>query len=216
MTAVRRGRGITAILGTLTAFALALAAILALSGSHGARAAAGPGAPAGSGASRPSLTTLRLHVTGCDHCTVQLQHAVSGKPDVWTSKARRIGSDHLVTIRTRTAHTKGLSFVLRAPWAGNTGAVPNIVTRYAGQVAGSFVSKSTAHHAARAEGCWAGTDAHRVRLSFHVARVQGKDVTGQTTVIPLAYAPHTLPSLRPMVKTYHGTIGNQDAFYCTK
>ena len=49
-----------------------------------------------------------------------------------------------------------------------------------------------------------------------MTRIRGKDVTGPTTLMPLAYAPHTLTSLRPMVKTYRGTIGNQDAFYCTK
>jgi len=213
MTTQRRGRGIAAVLGTLTAtFAVTLAAIVATAG-DGAQAAAGTD---GSAAGRPNQTTLHLHVTGCDHCTLQLQHAVSGNPDVWTSKVRRIGSDHLVIVRTRTSHTKGLSFALRAPWAGNTGAVPNIVTRYAGQAVGSFVTRTTARHAARAEGCWAGTDASHIRLNFHVARVRGKSVTGDVTRMPLAYAPHSLQSWRPMVKTYRGTIGNQDAFYCTK
>ena len=215
MTAVRRGRGIAAILGTLIAtFAVALAAIIATIGQDGAVAAANPGGPAGAG--RPSQTTLHLHVTGCDHCTLQLQHAVSGRPDVWTSKARRIGADHLVVVRTRTSHTKGMSFVLRTPWAGDVGAGPNIGTRYAGHAVGSFVTRTAARHGNRAEGCWVGTDAHRIRLSFHVARVRGETVTGETAPMPLAYAPHTLAALRPMEKTYRGTIGNQDAFYCTK
>jgi hypothetical protein len=216
MTAVRRGRGIALIVGTLTAtFAVTLAAAFAATG-HRPEGAGGPGGSAGAGAARPSQTTLHLHVTGCDHCTLQLQHAVSGNPDVWTSKSKVIGSDQVVVFRTRTAHTRGMSFVLRAPWAGNTGAVPNIVTRYAGHAAGSFVTRRAAHHAGRAEGCWAGTGSSDHRLDFRVARVVGKSVTGEDTLMPLAYAPHTLKSWRPMARTYRGTIGNQDAFYCTR
>ena len=36
---------------------------------------------------------------------------------------------------------------------------------------------------------------------------------GEPTHIPLAYATHGLTSWKPTVKTFKGTIGNQDAFY---
>ena len=161
-------------------------------------------------------TRLHLHVTGCDRCSITLQHAVSGKQSVWTSKPHRIGSDHVANFRVTTARTHGLSFVLHAPWQGNTGAVPNMVTRYRGQKIGNGVTLTEARRARRAEGCWAGTTVDVARLDFHVGRVQARTLTGERTHLPLAYATHTLSSWKPMVKTFKGTIGNQDAFYCTR
>lgn len=206
MTRVRRGRGVAAILATLAATALASTA--ASGDAHAVTV--------GARASTPASTTLRLHFTGCDRCSVQLQHAVTGNSHVWTSKRQRIGSDQRAVFHVRTSRTKGLSFVLRAPWQGDTGAVPNIVTRYAGHAIDSRVSRKAARQAGRAEGCWAGTRFDDIRLDFHVARVDAKTVDGQPTQIPLAYATHTMSSWRPMVKTYKGTIANQDAFYCTR
>jgi hypothetical protein len=206
MTRARQGRGIAAVLATLAATALASTA--APGDAHALTD--------GARASTPARTTLRLHITGCDHCSVQLQHAVTGSPSVWTSKKQRIGSDHRAVFHVRTWRTKGLSFVLRAPWGGDTGAVPNMVTRYAGHSIDSRVTRRAARRADRAEGCWAGTRFDDIRLGFHVARVDARTVDGRPTQMPLAYATHTMSSWGPMVKTYKGTIGNQDAFYCTK
>jgi hypothetical protein len=205
MTPVRRMRGIVAVLATLAA------ATLATTAQGDAHAATDGGA-----AKAPARTALRLHFTGCDHCTVQLQQALNGRLNVWTSKPQRIGSDHVAVFHPRTARTRGLSFVLRAPWEGNTGAVTNIVTRYAGHPVDSVVGRDGARHARKAEGCWAGTTLDRVRLDFHVARVAAKTLDGQPTQTPLVYATHTMSSWKPMVKTFKGTIGNQDAFYCTR
>ena len=210
MTGVRRVRGIAAVLATLAA------ATLATTAQSDAHAAPGAIASGGTGAATPARTSLHLHITGCDHCTVQLQHAVNGKPTVWTSKEQRIGSDHNADFHLRTSRTHGLSFVVRAPWEGNTGAVTNIVTRYAGHAVDSGVGRSSARHAKHAQGCWAGTRLDDVRLDFHVARVAAKTLDGHPTQIPLAYATHTMSSWNPTVRTYRGTIGNQDAFYCTK
>ncbi len=137
------------------------------------------------------------------------------QPHVWTPSYQRIGSDHRAVFRVRTTRTHGLSFVFRAPWDGGIGSVPNVVTRYAGHPVGSFVSRAEARRAHKARGCWAGTTAHRVRLDLHVSRVPAKTVGGEPTHIPLVYATHSLPSWKPTVKTFKGTIGNQDAFYCT-
>jgi hypothetical protein len=213
MTTVRRVRGIAAVLATIAAATLATTA---QGEAHAATDGTDAATHAGSGATGHPHTTLRLHVAGCDRCTVQLQHAISGKPHVWTSKERRIGSDHVVRFDVRTSRTKGLSFVLRAPWEGDTGAVSNIVTRYAGRDVGSFVSRKAARRADRAEGCWAGTDAGHVRLSFRVARVWARTLDGHRTQIPLTYAPYSMASWKPVVPTFKGTIGNQDAFYCAE
>jgi len=202
---MRHPRRLAAVVLTLVATGLATTA------QQGTAHAAAPVDRATAG-----TTALRLHVTGCDRCSIQLQHAVSGNPKVWTSHRKRIGADHHVTFRVRTARTHGLSFVLRAPWQGDTGAVPNLVTRYAGHEVDSAVSRKAARHARRAEGCWAGTSLDALTLDFHVSRVRARTVTGDPTRIPLAYATHTMASWRPMVHAYRGTIGNQDAFYCTR
>lgn len=207
MTRARRTRGIAAVVATL------VAATLASTAGGDARAAAGGGSGGGSG---PAKTTLRLHITGCDHCSVQLQHAVNGRLKVWTTKQQRIGPDHRAVFHLRSSRTRGLSFVLRAPWEGNTGAVSNVVTRYAGHRVDSAISRTAARHAAKAQGCWAGTSLGDVTLDFHVARVAAKTLDGKDTRLPLVYATHTMSSWKPVVKTYRGTIGNQDAFYCTK
>ncbi len=197
----------------LAAVVLALAAVvLATTAQNDAHAAS---APTGARADLPH-TTLHVHVTGCDRCSLSLQHAVDGAPSVWTSRAQRIGSDHVATFSVRTGRTHGLSFVLRAPWQDDTGAVPNMVTRYAGHRVDSAVTRSSARHAGRAEGCWAGTTMRSLTLDFHVSKVPARTLTGEPTYLPLAYATHTMSSWQPMVKTYQGTIANQDAFYCTR
>jgi hypothetical protein len=197
----------------LAAVALTLAAaVLSTTAQNDARAATPPSA---SRAGVPR-TTIHVHVTGCDRCSVTLQHAVSGAPRVWTSRAHRIGADHVATFTVRTGRTRGMSFVLRAPWQGDTGAVPNLVTRYRGHSVGQRVTVTEARAGRYAEGCWAGTNADSVRLDFAVTRLRATTLTGAPTHIPLGYATHTLSSWKPMVKTYRGTIANQDAFYCTR
>lgn len=161
-------------------------------------------------------TRLHVHVAGCDRCSIALQQAVSGHLRAWTSKPHVVGSDHVTTFTMRTAHTHGLSFVIRAPWEGNTGAVTNIVTRYRSQQVGDAVTFKEARHGRRAEGCWAGTTLGTARLDFRVARVAARTLDGKPTQIPLAYASHSLSSWKPMVTTFKGTLGNQDAFWCTR
>ena len=135
---------------------------------------------------------------------------------MWTSREQRVGGDHHAVFHVLTSRTQGLSFVLTAPWEGDTGAVSNIVTRYAGHKVDSHVSRAAARSAGHAEGCWAGTTLDEVRLDFHVSRVRAKTLDGHRTHIPLAYATHTMSSWKPSVKTFKGTIGNQDAFWCTR
>jgi hypothetical protein len=207
--AVSRRRRPALVRGLLV---LALAAV-------GAVAVSSPGQAHPDPAQRRAVdrTSLTLVIRGCDRCTVQLQHAVEGEADhVWTSHARRVGSDHEIVFHPRTGRTHGLSIVLHAPWAGSTGAVPNFVTRYAGHRVGTAVDRSDARHARRATGCWAGTRADSARLAFRVDRVRVRTLDGHRAKAPLVYSGRTLPSWKPYVRTHKGTIGNQDAFYCTR
>ena len=115
-----------------------VAATLATTAQNDAHAATGSG---GAAAQKTAKTRLHIHVTGCDRCSIQLQHAVTGKQNVWTSAWQRIGSDHVAPFKVRTTRTQGLSFMIRAPWQGNTGAVSNIVTRYAGHSVDTAVGR---------------------------------------------------------------------------
>lgn len=209
MTRVRR---VAAVLTTVAA------AVLATTAQNGAHAATAPQAGTGPAASSaaPATTALHLHVTGCDSCTIRLVHAISGQPKVWTSTKQRVGSDHELSWTVPTGKTHGMSFELDAPWAGNLGAVPNLVTRYPRTATDSAVSQARAYAAHRAQGCWAGTSVDDITLDFKVAHVRGVDVTGKPTTLPLAWAPHTMSSWKPSVRAYRGMIGNQDAYYCTK
>jgi hypothetical protein len=159
---------------------------------------------------------VRLDISGCSRCHVQLQHAVNGVQQVWTSHPQRIGSDHVAVFHMQTARTHGLSFTIWAPWEGDIDAVLNMATRYRGFGAGSSVTADDARSARHAEGCWAGTSARHATLHFQVVRLDSTTVTGDATQIPLTFATDTLPSWRPMVRAHHGIIGNQDAFYCTQ
>jgi hypothetical protein len=196
----------------------AAATVIALAaGLAGVLTAAPTTADASTAAVQRPTTQLTVVLRGCDRCSVQLQHAIDGAGDtVWTSRSQTAGPDHEVTFRVPTRLTHGLSFVFHAPWEGGTGAVPNVVTRYAGQAVGHSVDRDAARHARRAEGCWAGTTADAARLTFQVDRVRTRTVDGHPTRSPLVYSARTLPSWKPLVKTYKGTIGNQDAFYCNQ
>ena len=157
-------------------------------------------------------------VRDCDRCTVQLVHAVTGQADhVWTSHVRRVGSDHQITFGLRTALTHGLSFVVEAPWAGNIGAVPNMVTRYPGHKVGTVLDRSDARarHASRG---LLGRDRRRQRPAdvpggprqrAHARRSPDQDAPGLQPPARCRAGSRT-------VRTYKGTIGNQDAFYCTR
>ncbi|HEX4686130.1 MAG TPA: hypothetical protein VH228_05070 [Nocardioides sp.] len=206
MTATRRVRGIAAVLATLTA------ATLATTAQDRAQAATEPEGAA----HQQARTTLHLHVTGCDSCSVQLYQAIDGRPFVWHSAEQKIGSDHRVTFRVPTRRTHGMSFTLDAPWAQGLDAIPNVVTRYAGHDIDSSVTRKGARHAARAEGCWAGSSLDDLTLDFHVARIGARSAPGDPITAPLVYATHTMSSWGPVVKTSKGMIANQEAFYCTR
>jgi hypothetical protein len=192
---------------TATAAALAAAALATTVQSN---ADAAPAADA----HISSKTTLHLHVSGCDSCSIQLVQALPNYTPVWHSRSQTVGGDHVVTFTVATVLTHGMSFDVRAPWAKGTDAVPNAVTAYAGHQVRSTVSVEEARSAVHAAGCWAGTSKTTEDLSFAVDRVHTKSATGAEVVTPLVYASPTLSSWQPLVKTFHGTIGNQDAFYC--
>ncbi|HEX3929897.1 MAG TPA: hypothetical protein VHW64_04295 [Nocardioides sp.] len=161
-------------------------------------------------------TTLHIHVGGCPTCKVQLQQALTGRRHVWQSKKKKLNSHGVVTFEVAPGRTAGMSFVVEAPWAKGTDAVPNAVTAYGEHAIGAVVSGRAVRSFHRATGCWAGPNqAGTKTLHFEVERVKTTSPTGRKIVTPLVFSTHTLPYLRPFTRTFHGSIGNQDAYYCT-
>jgi hypothetical protein len=203
MFTLRRAWGIAALGAMLAATILGTTAQSEAQGAAAARA---------HGSAR---TTLLIHVSGCDRCSVQLVDAIKGVDNVSTFPRLKVGRDHVATFKVLKAETPGLSFEVRAPWAKGIDYVPNAVTAYAGHKVGSAISVKTARHAGHAAGCWAGTRKTTKDLYFEVGRVHTSS-HGHQVVAPLVYARHTMSAWKPFVKAVHGTIGNQDAFYCVR
>ncbi|GAA1948720.1 hypothetical protein GCM10009798_04880 [Nocardioides panacihumi] len=167
------------------------------------------GAPA---AETPSRTRLVIRVDGCSSCTLNLARAFSGTNIYWRSRGKKVGSDGKVVFYVPTKRTRGLSFELAVPWQDFTDAVLNVVTRDVGQAAGESWSAGQAKAATHAFGCWAGTNRETARLHFHVAEFAFND--GKSTGA-VAWASPGLKSLKPEVRTWHGSLGNQEIFYCS-
>jgi hypothetical protein len=176
--------------------------------------AAGGAVPA---SATPSTTRLVIHVHHCRTCTLHLTRAISGTSQYWRSHGKRVGADHVVAFRVPTDRTRGLSFELEVPWQDFTDARLNVVTRYAGHAVGDRVTARQAKHAKRAFGCWAGTDRARARLDLRVAPFTFKGGTdgAHESTGAVAWASPGTKSLKPRVRTWHGSIGNQEIFYCS-
>jgi hypothetical protein len=200
----------------VAAFSAMLAAaltgtVLAVAAQSGAVAAGAPTAHVSTAAHASArITTLHVHITACDTCSIQLVHAIQGSRSVWESRQQRVGSDRVATFKFPTRYSHGMSFDIQAPWAKGINYVPNAVTAYAGQKVGSKITLDTAEHSRHAAGCWAGTSRRTKTLFFHTLGQR----FGHHALAPLVFARHTLPSWQPAVKTDRGVIGNQDAFYC--
>lgn len=169
-------------------------------------------------ASASARTRLVIRVDGCSTCTLNLAQAISGTDIYWRSRARKVGPDHRVVFHVPASRTRGMSFELHVPWQDYTGAVLNVVTRYAGQAPGTRRGPRQAKASQHAFGCWAGTSRTTVRLHFRVARFAftgSPSSDSNTSTGAVAWAPSGLSSLKPKVHTWHGSIGNQEIFYCS-
>jgi hypothetical protein len=166
-------------------------------------------------------TSLTLLVHGCNGCTVQpVRAGDTATTPVWRGRKKKVenGSVHW-TVSMR--HTVGMSFDINDPGAVNVGAVPDIVVAYRGIAVGDLVPAGVARHKKRANGCWAGTRAPSITLRVRVERFRTTSaypppVTGYS-IRP--YFVRTRPHLRlasgaEYGRTFHGAIGNQDAYFC--
>jgi hypothetical protein len=111
-----------------------------------------------------------------------------------------------------------MSFDINDPNAVNVGAIPDIVVAYRGVAVGDRVPAGVAQHKKRATGCWAGT--HKASITLRV-RVEQFPATSAypPPVKGFSIRPYfvkTRAHFPPFTRTFHGQIGNQDAYFCER
>lgn len=196
------------------------AAVLSLFGASGPAESA----PAGSGgihgesaaARAPQqLTHIHLRVKYCPRCPVYLQQAFRGDVSSWTSQTHRVRYGRVqFTVPTRRTH--GMSFVFNPRWANVTNARTNVVTRYAHTQVGDYISNRVAKRKHRATGCWAGTNERRVHLLVRAVKFRGPALGGGPGHALRAWFRPMTESTPYWQRTYRGSIGNQDAYFCRR
>jgi hypothetical protein len=167
------------------------------------------------------ITRLTLLVHGCDGCTIQPVRAGNGTTvRLWRGEPKKVRRG-VVHWKVSTQRTIGMSFDISDPNAVNVGAIPDIVVAYPGLATGDRVPRGVARHKKRANGCWAGTDQASVTLRVRVERfrttsaypppVKGYSIRPYVTTT-LAFLP--VATGASYSQTFHGAIGNQDAYFC--
>src|SRR4051794_22251784 len=195
------------------ALSVAWAAALAVS------SAGEPSAAAARAGVRTTSLTLLVH--GCGGCTIQpVRAGDTATTPVWRGRMKKVRKGS-VNWKVSIRHTIGMSFDITDPNAVNVGAIPDIVVAYRGLAVGDRVPAGAAAHKKRANGCWAGTHKAAITLRVRVERFRA------TSAFPppvkgfsiRPYFVRTRAHLRlasgtAYGRTFHGAIGNQDAYFC--
>jgi len=162
-------------------------------------------------AGRP-MTLIVLRVDRCPRCPAYVQQALDDGT-FWSSGTHRVRAGH-VRFRVPTHRTHGITFVLNPRWANVTNAVTNVVTRYANTQVGDRVSNRVARGKHRATACWAGTDARQVRMLVRAVRFRGPALGGGQGHALRAWFQPMKAATPYWNRTYRGSLGNQDAYFC--
>ncbi len=107
-----------------------------------------------------------------------------------------------------------MSFVLSPRWANVTNAVTNVVTRYAHTKPGETISNDVARRKRRATACWVGTARHRVVMKVRAVKFRGMALGGGPGHALRAWFKPMRRSTPPMNRTWRGTLGNEEAYFC--
>jgi hypothetical protein len=162
-------------------------------------------------AAQASMTHITLRVIACRHCPVYLQQAITGGT-YWGSKTHHVRNGR-VRFTVPTTRTRGMSFNVNPRWS-TADAVTNVVTRYAHTQIGQLIKDKVARHKKRATACWRGTSAHRIFMIVRVVKFRHKDHDGNPGHALRAYFRTTRAATPPVTRTWHGALGNQDAYWC--
>jgi hypothetical protein len=164
-------------------------------------------------AERSRTTTIVLRVRTCAHCPVNLQQALDDGT-YWTSRTHHVRAGR-VAFQVATRRTLGMTFVFNPRWANVTNAVTNVVTRYAQTQPGRNISNDVARHKKRATACWSGTTRPRIVMKVRVVKFSARALGGGPGHAIRAWFKPMTSSLPPMSQTWRGTLGNQDAYFCS-
>lgn len=167
-------------------------------------------------AAHAGRTRVVVVVRSCPECTVQAVRYVPDEGgDPWSSRRHRVDAHGEVELDVPSDRTRGMTFIVDAPWHGADGVAAVVAARYAGREVGERVSPAQAARARRGGACWSGTAEPRARIVVRVARFRSRTLTGGATWHPRAWAVHTLPSSPPMSRAPHGSLGTQYAIGCS-
>jgi hypothetical protein len=175
--------------------------------------------PAGEASAAPvaraaaQQTKITLKVNSCQHCPMQLVQAISGRQHVWSTAYKHV-KDGKVTFKVPTSRVDGMSINLDPRWSG-VNAVTNVVIRYGQEKVGRKVTAAEAKAKKQAAGCLAATGLSGFTLNIQVRKFKVRDIQGNPSQAPRAWVGHTAAWSPPMTRTFKGSLGNQDEFYCT-
>lgn len=172
-------------------------------------------------AARTTLLTLDVH--HCDGCSITPVKAGDGSaPALWRGRTKKVRAG-VVHWRVGVRRTVGMSFDIVDPNAVPLDSVTDIVVAYRGLAVGARVPAGVAARKKWANGCWAGTTRRSVTLRVRVEHFRGvSDLPPPITGYRIRpYLVRTAAHLRiaggaRYSRTFHGTIGNQDAYFCAK
>jgi hypothetical protein len=164
-------------------------------------------------AHRRPMTTIVLRVTTCAHCPIFVQQALDDGT-YWTSRTHHVRAGK-VTFLLPTRRTRGMTFGSNPRWPNVTDAVTNIVTRYAHTKPGQIISNDVARHKKRATACWSGTSQPRIVMQVRIVKFSARAIGGGPGHAMRAWFKPMKSSLPPMTHTWRGTLGNQDAYFCS-
>ena len=92
--------------------------------------------------------------------------------------------------------------------------MPDIVVAYRGLAVGDRVPTGVAKHKTHATGCWAGTDKTSITLRVRVEHFPSAGIPPPTKGFSIRpYFVKTRAHYPPFTRTFHGQIGNQDAYF---
>jgi hypothetical protein len=197
------------------AAAICVATTVAMVGAVGVAAA-----PAVTGASTNTSTTITLNVTGCEGCVISASQfrkkdADSPSGGVYSSKDVTV-TNGVAVLQVPTARTSGMYFLIQTPRPARIDAQPLITTQVRGFRAGTTLTRAQQIAGARASACWAGTSQPAVTLGVTVNRVLMPSFPNakKKTSVPLARFSPTLKAPGGFGPAYKGVLATQDVWPC--
>jgi len=172
-------------------------------------------APAPAGDTEPRTTLVVLDIDGCaDNCEVQLVQSFEGRDRIWFSREKTT-SDGVVRFRVDSVRTTGMTIAVTPRWHRQN-YVPMVAVHYAGMNDGQVVREQVAAHKRRAYGCLEGTRQPVMKLDLEVDRFTSRGVTGDPVETARVYTQEAVPALAPLLRTFRGSLGAQDAIACER